>query len=217
MSLTLAGVSHQYQPDKFILSDITLSIVEGEAVALTGPSGSGKTTLLSILGLLLRPTHGTLVVDGVIPPRREHDRSQLRARSYAWVFQSSNALGHRSAIDNAALGLLAKGATREQAQAKANDALLSVGLGALTNQPAFSLSGGELQRMCIARAIASEPKFVLADEPTGQLDQQTSQQVLDALWAARQPTTALVMATHDLEAARRCDRIVRLENGRLVD
>lgn len=217
MPLTLDGIGHQYQRERWVLSDVSLSIAEGEAVALIGPSGSGKTTLLSILGLLLLPTRGKLLVDGTAPPRRERDRSQLRASKYAWVFQTSNSLGRRTATDNAALGLLARGATREQAEVKAKDALASVGLSDLTNQPAFKLSGGELQRMCIARAVSVEPRFLLADEPTGQLDQRTSQQVLDALWAARQPATALVMATHDIEAARRCDRVIRLENGRLAD
>jgi ABC-type lipoprotein export system ATPase subunit len=217
MPLTLSDVSHRYGSNRWILEDVSVTILEGESVALLGPSGSGKTTLLSIIGLLLRPTAGQLCIDGQQPPTGERAISRLRAAKYAWVFQSSNALGRRSAIDNASLGLLAKGSTRRQAEIKARNALSAVGLSGHGDQPANQLSGGELQRMCIARAMASEPRYLLADEPTGQLDQHTSSEVLDALWAACGSDTALLIATHDAGAANRCDRIVRLENGRLVE
>lgn len=217
MSLILTEITHRYLPGSSVLRDVSISIREGEAVAVMGPSGSGKTTLLSILGLLLKPTRGTVVVDGITPRWRERDLSRIRADQYAWVFQTSNALSRRSARDNVSMGLLAKGATRDQAEVEAQRALISVAMGLLADRPAFRLSGGELQRVCIARAVAARPRYLLADEPTGHMDQRTSQQVLDALWAARGPQTALVIATHDPEAAGRCDRILRLENGRVVE
>ncbi|MEX2323522.1 MAG: ATP-binding cassette domain-containing protein [Acidimicrobiia bacterium] len=214
MSLIAEEVSHAYRPGEWVLSGVSLKVGAGESVALLGPSGSGKTTLLSILGLLQTPTHGRLVIDGEArSPRRA---GRLRSEMFAWVFQTVNTLRRRTALDNAAVGLLARGVGRGESSRLAAEALAAVGLGEMGAVPVERLSGGELQRVCIARAVAARPRFLLADEPTGQLDRSTSDRVLDALWAARLPETALVIATHDLDAASRCDRVIRLVDGRVV-
>ncbi len=217
MPISLSGVSHSYQPGKGVLVDVNLDVAEGDDVALMGPSGSGKTTLLSIIGLLQIPSSGEIRLDGRSLPRSSQPRARLRAETFAWVFQTVNALGRRSAIDNVSLGLLARGMARYEAAQIAGDALDKLGIGSLADQPVYKLSGGELQRVCIARALANAPRFLCADEPTGQLDENTSRVVLDALWAARQPGTAIIVATHDFHIAARCGRVLRLVNGRLEE
>jgi putative ABC transport system ATP-binding protein len=218
MSLILEDVGHTYNGSgEWVLRDIFLTMRPGEAVALLGPSGSGKTTLLSIIGLLLEPTRGQIVLDGrVLTGRRQRARG-LQLEAFAWIFQTMNMLSRRTALDNTVVGLLAKGEARGPAEQVAAAALASVGLGHLAGSPVHQLSGGELQRVCIARAVAAHPRFLLADEPTGQLDHATSADVLDALWSARHPDTAMVIATHDLEVSSRCDRAIRLVDGRLEE
>ncbi|MFU8841682.1 MAG: ABC transporter ATP-binding protein [Nitriliruptoraceae bacterium] len=188
-----------------------LTVAAGETVAVVGPSGSGKTTLVSVLGGLLRPTEGELCLDG-----RAVRVGELPPGTVAWVFQTVNLLSHRSAAANVALGMLAGGAGRREAHAAALPALEAVGLSEHAFRRAGTLSGGEAQRVGIARALVGVPRYVLADEPTGQLDLATSRAVVATLFDARPPSTALVVATHDLELARRCDRILRVVEGRVV-
>jgi len=211
VSLTLEGVSHRYREGAApVLRDVTLTIETGGSTAIVGPSGSGKTTLLAILGLLLRPSEGTVAIDG---RPVGHDAGRLRASHYGWVFQSTNVLPRRSVADNAMLGLLTRGSTPAEAMPRALRALESVGLVAFADRPANTLSGGELQRLCIARALAPEPAFVLADEPTGQLDRATTLEVVRALLDARGPGTAVVTVTHDITVARRCERVLGIADG----
>lgn len=215
--LRISRVRHRYGKGPVILNGVDVTVGSGEAIALVGPSGSGKTTLLSIMGLLTRPVDGSVVIDGVEMPQRGRQLDAARSEWFAWVFQTVNALGQRTALDNAALGLLAQGVSRERANRRALDALVAVGLAERQADAVDRLSGGELQRVCIARAMATTPRFVLADEPTGQLDRATSKQVLDALWNARSDGTSLVVATHDSMVAERCDRVLRISDGRVVD
>lgn len=215
--LRLEGVSHRYGAGPSVLNSIDLSITPGESVALMGPSGSGKTTLLSIMGLLAVPTAGSVMIDDRPVPLRGRRRDGVRAEWFSWVFQTVNVLGARTARDNAALSLLARGVSRREASRSADKALAAVGLADRATEPVVALSGGELQRVCIARAVTSIPRFMLADEPTGQLDHAMSVQVLDALWAARRSETALVVATHDRMVADRCVRVVNLIDGHVVE
>lgn len=214
MSLRAVKVGHAYRAGQWVLSGVEMEVGAGEAVALLGPSGSGKTTLLSILGLLQVPSAGEVLVDG--EPVSGRAAWSVRSGLFAWVFQTVNTLRRRTALDNAVVGLLARGVPRREAEGTATAALAAVGLADMVRTPVERLSGGELQRVCIARAVAARPRFLLADEPTGQLDRTTSDRVLDALWAARTPDTAVVIATHDLDAAGRCDRVVKLVDGRVV-
>lgn len=212
-ALELNGISHRYGKGPLVLGDVDLVVAAGETVALMGPSGSGKSTLLSIAGLLTTPTDGTVRVGGDDVPASDGGRSRMRTERYSWVFQTVNVFGARTAQDNVEVGLLSQGVPRGEAAQRARDALDAVGLAAHRNKPVRTLSGGEVQRVCIARATAVRPLLILADEPTGQLDRGTSDVVLDALWAARHPQSVLLVATHDPEVAARCDRIVRLLDG----
>jgi ABC-type lipoprotein export system ATPase subunit len=216
MPVTLRAVSHRYSPaTPWVVREVDLEVADGESVALMGPSGSGKTTLLSILGLLTHPAQGEVLLDGA-PVTAGRGASELRASQFSWVFQTANALLRRTALENAALQLLSRGAERESAEAVASAELERVGVGHLANRPARLLSGGELQRVCIARALAAAPRWILADEPTGQLDHATTLEAGDALIKNRPIGTAVIIATHDPEVAARCGRIIRLVDGEIV-
>ena len=215
MPLTLRGVSHRYGPGlPWVVRRIDLEIGDRDLVALMGPSGSGKTTLLSILGLLTHPAEGEVRLDGEPVPGKA--AAERRTTEFAWVFQTANALLRRTALENASLQLLARGAARQPAHAVAAAELERVGVGHLAQRPARLLSGGELQRVCIARALAAAPRWILADEPTGQLDHATTLEVSAALMAGRPIGTGVIIATHDPEVAHRCGRVIRLVDGAVV-
>lgn len=213
MSLEVTGITHRYGRRAPVLQGVSLRVTPDASVALVGPSGSGKTTLLSILGLLARPAEGDVLIDGRRVGGRE--AGALRVRDFGWVFQGTNTLPQRSAIDNAAMGLLARGLGANEARRRAGAMLEAMGIGPLAERAARTLSGGELQRVCIARALASEPRFVLADEPTGQLDSATTEVVIEALISNRPAGTSIVIATHDPLVASRCDVVVRLRDGQV--
>lgn len=216
-ALTVEGIGHAYGGHE-VLAGVTLEVTAGELTAVVGPSGSGKSTLLSIAGLLLRPDAGTVRVGDRPPAWALPTAARLEAlRAVGWVFQSMNALGRRTAGDNVVLPLVARGEARPTARRRARKALEEIGIDHLADQRAAELSGGELQRMCIARALAGRPDVVVADEPTGQLDHASSDRVVDALRRAADLGTAVLLATHDLEAAARADRVLHLRDGRLTD
>jgi ABC-type lipoprotein export system ATPase subunit len=203
------------------LADVDLSIGGGERISLSGRSGSGKTTLLHVLGGLVEPTHGEVLLQGA--PLSTLDaaaRGRARARSLAYVFQGANLLPTFTAFENVAFaehasGAREGGATRERMGAA--ELLELVGLGAKLDALPAELSGGEAQRVAIARALAQQPALLLCDEPTGHLDSDTGTRVLDLIDALQTEFGfALVIATHDAEVAARADRIVTLEDGRIV-
>ena len=191
-----------------VLDQVSFALSDGESVAVTGPSGSGKSTLLSIVGLLLQPTAGVVKFDGrqVTPKQR---RSRILDGSISWVFQTTNCIGSRSVFDNVALALRASG-VRPQAEL-IESALAAVGLRGFENRMARTLSGGELQRVCIARAAVTRPRLLFADEPTGQLDRSTSEAVLEALHQARSSGASMLIATHDQMVVESCDRSLGIE------
>jgi len=189
-----------------VLAGADLAVEQGETVAILGPSGSGKSTLLSVLGGLVRPTGGVVRVDGAAGGLRDVS---------AWVLQTVNVLPERSVLDNVVLGGLTRGLTRASAVAEAAARLDAVGLGERLDDPVRVLSGGEVQRVVIARALASGRPFILADEPTGQLDRATSDVVLDALFTTA-GGAAVVVVTHDPEVAARCGRVARIDDGVVV-
>jgi putative ABC transport system ATP-binding protein len=206
----LRRVSHSFG-DRRVLCDLDLSIGEGERVAVVGPSGSGKTTLLSILGLLVSPTKGEVVIQN----EQVSDVSDLPPGTIAWVQQTTNVFQRWTVLDNVGFAAMAADVAKEEAFERAQAALVLVGLEPLREQQARRLSGGERQRLCIARALAAQAVLLLLDEPTGQLDRETTEVVVEHLWKASEGITS-VLATHDLSIADRCDRIVALEYGRLV-
>ncbi|WP_456819907.1 ABC transporter ATP-binding protein [Cellulomonas sp. URHB0016] len=189
-----------------MLDGARLTVEQSETIAILGPSGSGKSTLLSVLGGLVSPTGGSARVDGA--------DASLRDVS-AWVLQTVNVLPERTALDNVAIGALVRGVTRRQAEAEAAERLALVGLGDRLADPVRLLSGGEVQRVVIARALATRRPFVLADEPTGQLDHSTSDVVLDALFTSA-GGAAVVIVTHDPAVAARCTRTVQIQDGVVV-
>lgn len=211
MSLHLSSVSHRYGDQPLVLSGINLEVGDDDTVAIMGPSGSGKTTLLSILGGLLIPTDGEVALDGV----RVGRGTRVPPGSFSWVFQTINLLGRRTALENVAIGLHAVGYLAAAATDRARAALEAVGLRGMDHQLAMKLSGGQAQRVGIARALVGHPRYVLADEPTGQLDRSSSEMVADALFSARPKGTSVVVATHDLLIAARCRRRFRLGDGGL--
>ncbi len=223
MRLIARRLSYRYSGESpWIFENAHLEISAGERVAVIGPSGSGKTTALALMGGLLAPDTGEVGVELSDQPsaRRavagDHSRVLHQSRRYvSWVFQTTNILPDRDALHNASLGALAEGEPLPRAQFRGRQALNSVGLTSRAPALARTLSGGELQRVSIARALASSRPFILADEPTGQLDRHTTSAVLDVLFAPDHERAVLVV-THDEEVAARCQRVLAVHEQQLV-
>ncbi len=198
-----------------ILSGLDLQIKQGESAAIVGTSGSGKSTLLGLLAGLDQPTSGQIHLVGQrIDELDEDDRAKLRGQHVGFVFQSFQLLANLTALENAMLPLELAG--RKDACERAKELLERVGLGERLDHYPKQLSGGEQQRVAIARAFASEPQILFADEPTGSLDEETGEKIIELLFQVnRENDTTLVLVTHDMALARRCDRVLRLHNGLL--
>jgi putative ABC transport system ATP-binding protein len=199
------------------LAGVSFALEPGDFVALLGPSGCGKSTLLNLLGALERPTAGRVTVDGRdLALLSEDERDRYRRRTAATVFQFFNLLPTMTALENVALPLLLDGVSPAEADARASRLLAEVGLEAKAGSFPWQLSGGQMQRVAVARALVASPSLLLADEPTGNLDSKSGARVLDLvaeLAAARGVT--ILLATHSDEAARRAQRVLRLRDGRL--
>lgn len=198
-----------------ILKDVSLRIGAGEAVGLIGASGSGKSTLLMVMAGLERPDTGEVVVNGVaFNSLGEDGLARFRGRHVGIVFQAFHLIPTMTALENVAVPLELAG--RSDAFARAERELTSVGLGARLHHYPAQLSGGEQQRVAIARALAPDPTILVADEPTGNLDETTGKQIVDLLFTKHaERGMTLVLVTHDLALAQRCDRVVRLRSGRI--
>src|SRR3954470_16637651 len=198
-----------------ILKGISLSIGRGEAIGLVGPSGSGKSTLLMTMAGLERPDSGRVVVDGTDLSGLDEDAlARFRGRRIGIVFQSFHLVPTMTALENVALPLELAG--NSDAFERAEAELQSVGLGHRLHHYPAQLSGGEQQRVAIARAIVPNPAILVADEPTGNLDEATGESIVDLLFALKRDRGAtLILVTHDFNLARRCDRTIRLRSGRI--
>ena len=202
-----------------VLRGATASFYPGEAVALLGPSGAGKSTLLHIAGLLERPNSGAVVIDGVdCVSLGDSERTRMRRAEIGFVYQFHHLLPEFSALENVILPQLILGLPRSEADDRARQLLEALGLGERADHRPAQLSGGEQQRVAIARAVANGPKFLLADEPTGNLDPPTAERVFEQLLSLiRQSGVAALIATHNLDLAARMDRTLRLVDGILVE
>ena len=198
-----------------VLKGIDFEVARGEIVSLEGPSGSGKTTFLSILGCILTPTSGEVVIDG----RQVHEKklAEIRRRSLGFVFQQFNLFPSLSAIENVEYALNVKGVKGRAARTEAQRVIEAVGLGDRQNFLPRDLSGGQKQRVAIARALAGNAPILLADEPTANLDSQVGTQVLEMFRAlAKQENRALVIVTHDPKVRTIADRVAKIQDGELV-
>jgi putative ABC transport system ATP-binding protein len=201
------------------LRGVSVAAHAGEVVAIIGPSGSGKSTLLSLLGALDHATAGEIVIDGVcLSNLDDRGRARLRRERIGFVFQFFNLLPLLSALDNVALPLLVAGMPRRDAEARAQALLTRVGLAARMKHKPDQLSGGEMQRVAVARALGPKPAVLLADEPTGNLDSATGHNLLSLLGSiAREDGCAIVMVTHDPNAAAFADRVIELRDGLIAE
>ncbi len=201
------------------LSGVTVGFASGTSAAIVGRSGSGKSSLVAVAGLMRAPSHGTVIIDGTPVTGHERARTAVRARTVAMIFQSFHLDPRLTAQENCMLPWFLGVAkhTRSKAARRADNLLERVGIAQLARRPIHAMSGGERQRVAIARALFSEPRLLIADEPTGNLDEDTAANIRALLFSLPTDTGAsVVVVTHDMEVARGADRILRLERGKLV-
>lgn len=200
------------------LQGIDLPISEGEFVAIQGPSGSGKSTLMHILGCLERPTQGEVVIEGVnIAELSQDELAEIRGKKIGFVFQQFNLLPRTTAQKNVEMPLVFLGIGRRERHKRAAEQLEKVGLGDRLNHTSSQLSGGEQQRVAIARALVSNPTIIFADEPTGNLDTNSSMEIMAIMRKLNDEGKTLVVVTHDSEIANWADRIVHMQDGRIME
>ncbi|MCD5347884.1 ABC transporter ATP-binding protein [Agromyces sp. H3Y2-19a] len=205
-------------PEVQALKAVNLTIGRGDYLSIVGPSGSGKSTLLNVLGLLDRPTVGEYRLGGVLTGTLDEEaRAGLRARTIGFVFQAFHLLPRRTVLDNVLLATLYSGVPRADRMPRARAALERVGLAHRADFLPTTLSGGERQRVAVARAVMAAPEMILADEPTGNLDERTSGEVMDLFEELNADGLTLVVITHDQQVAGRAGRSIRIADGRVSE
>lgn len=220
MILEMRNICKDYPMGKTVtrvLRDVSLNVSEGEYLAIMGPSGSGKTTLMNLIGCLDVPTSGSYLLGGRdVTTCNNKQLAEVRNKELGFVFQSFNLLPKLTALENVALPLLYGGVKKAERLERARAALETVGLSDRVEHRPDQLSGGQCQRVAIARAIVGNPKLLLADEPTGALDSHTGREVLGMLQELHRQGNTVVLITHDNSIAVQAQRIIRLEDGRVV-
>ena len=201
-----------------VLKGLNFNVEEGELVAIMGSSGSGKSTLLNILGMLDNYDEGSYTLGDVLIKKMDETKAaKYRNKFLGFVFQSFNLINYKNALENVVLPLYYQGVSRKEREEKALKYLDDVGLKEWANHLPTELSGGQKQRVAIARAMVSEPKVLLADEPTGALDSKTSKEVMDLIQKINKAGKTILVVTHEEDIAQMCSRIVRLKDGVIVD
>ena len=204
-------------PEVQAVQGVNLSIQHGDYVSIVGPSGSGKSTLLHVLGLLDRPTSGSYLLDGVdVATMNEGDRAEMRGARIGFVFQAFHLLANRSVIDNVMLPMVYQSVARKERRLRAIEALDRVGMGHRLDSEPSTLSGGERQRVAVARALVGRPSLLLADEPTGNLDQENAAGVLDLFDDLHRSGITIAVITHDERVSGRAQWRVRMTDGQLA-
>ena len=199
------------------LRGLSLSVEEGEFVAIVGPSGSGKSTLLNLIGALDRPSRGSVLINGVdISRLSDNQMAELRNRVIGFVFQSFNLISHLTALENVMVPMIPAGIPRSERKKRARMLLERFLPPEIADKKPLELSGGEQQRVAIARALANDPRIILADEPTGNLDSKSAERVMDVFRELHGEGRTIIMVTHNLEITRYCDRVVRIQDGRIA-
>ncbi|HXS14706.1 MAG TPA: ABC transporter ATP-binding protein [Candidatus Saccharimonadales bacterium] len=200
-----------------VLQGVSLIVNEGDFIAITGPSGSGKSTMMNIIGLLDTPTHGTYMLNGQNTTGLSEDKlAFVRNREIGFVFQSFNLLNRASALENVVLPAIYAGTPNDVRQKKAKDLLTQVGLGERLNNHPNQLSGGQQQRVAIARALMNNPAIILADEPTGNLDSKSGEDVMNILKKLNSEGKTIVLITHELDIAEQAKKIIHFKDGVIV-
>ncbi|MDO5108339.1 MAG: ABC transporter ATP-binding protein [Erysipelotrichaceae bacterium] len=221
MLLELRNICRNYGSGQVVvpaLRNVNLQVNEGEYIAIMGPSGSGKTTLMNILGCLDRADEGTYSLDGIdISGMDDAKLSDVRLNKIGFVFQTFQLLAGETALENVALPLIYAGVKKAERLAKAEEALKKVGLGERIHFYPNQLSGGQKQRVAIARAMINNPRILLADEPTGALDQASGRQVMELFSQLNEEGTTVIMITHDANVAANARRIMTIVDGRLSE
>ncbi|NPV63811.1 MAG: ABC transporter ATP-binding protein [Methanotrichaceae archaeon] len=201
-----------------ILKGIDLSIDRGEFVALMGPSGSGKSTLLNILGCLDRPSRGTLrLFSRDISSVSEDELAEIRRLKLGFIFQSFNLIGRISVLKNVEMPMVLSGMPRDERRKRALDLLETLGMAHRIDFSPQSISGGERQRVAIARSLANDPEIIIADEPTGNLDTKNSLEVINILSDLNRGGKTIIMVTHNPETTKNCSRVIKLRDGRIME
>ncbi|MFM7060759.1 MAG: ABC transporter ATP-binding protein [Actinomycetes bacterium] len=217
--LELTDVSRVYGDEVkvYALREVSLRIMPGDFMAIVGPSGSGKSTMLGLLGCLDLPTSGSIRIAGEeITTLDDTNRTRLRGRTIGFVFQQFHLIGHLSALQNVETALLYRGMRPNERHDKAMESLERVGLGQRWDHRPVQLSGGEQQRVALARSLVTDPIIVLANEPTGALDSKNAENVMQIFESLRSPERAVVLVTHDLGVAERADRKISMRDGEIV-
>lgn len=208
--ITKGGVVHA-------IGKINIDIKEGEFIAIVGQSGSGKSTLMNILGCLDTPTSGSYILDGVnISMLNESQLTYIRSRIIGFIFQSFNLVPTLTALENIELPLLYRGMSKRERRYTAEYAIERVGLASRKSHLPLELSGGQQQRVAVARAIASEPRILLADEPTGSLDKKSGKEVIDIIKSLNTDGVTVVMITHDNSIAEEAKRCIKISDGKII-
>jgi putative ABC transport system ATP-binding protein len=201
-----------------VLKDVNLTIDQGDYVAIMGPSGSGKSTFMNILGCLDRPTKGEYILDGhSVKSLSSNELAKLRNKTIGFVFQGFNLLARSSLLDNVSLPLVYASDSKSLREEKSKKLLEKVGLGKYLNSKPNQISGGQQQRVAIARALVNQPRIILADEPTGNLDSKTSEEIMDLFNALNKEGITIIIVTHENDIADHASRQVRFLDGKIVE